>query len=106
LSYSEINLQIAKIILTSFLLYIGSNSFGQEVNKEQINTGSGSFLMHGGLNHEKDSIGVHYYKPQDYQSNFSVIMVIPGGGRNGVGYRDKWIDLAEEYNLLVLSPSY
>ncbi|MFT4757628.1 MAG: pimeloyl-ACP methyl ester carboxylesterase [Vicingaceae bacterium] len=109
LSYLEINkmdLQIVKVILTSFLLFIGGNFFGQEVNREQINPGSGSFSMQGGFNHEKDSIEVHYYKPQDYRSNFSVIIVIPGGGRNGDGYRDKWIDLAEKYNLLVLSPSY
>ena len=96
-----------KIIITSlFLFCIGGHCFGQEINKKQINSGSGSFLMKGGLNHQNDSIEVHYYKPQDYQSDFSVLIVLAGGGRNGDGYRDKWINLAEEYNLLVLSPSY
>jgi hypothetical protein len=94
------------IVSLLLLLCIGGHSFGQEVNKKEINSGSGSFLMKGGFNHEKDSIEVHYYKPQDYQFNFSVIIVLPGAGRNGDGYRDKWIDLAEKHNLLVLSPSY
>lgn len=31
---------------------------------------------------------------------------MPGGGRNGDGYRDKWIKSAEKYNILILSPSY
>lgn len=99
-------IKTVKIIMASLLFFIGSYCFGQEMNNKQINSGSGSFLMKGGFNHEKDSIKVHYYKPQDYQSNFSVIIVLPGAERNGDGYRDKWIDLAEKHNLLVLSPSY
>lgn len=96
-----------KIIIASLLIFhIGSHCFGQETIKKQINSGSGSFLIKGGFNHEKDTIEVHYYKPKDYQSHFRVIIVLPGAGRNGDGYRDKWINLAEEYDLLVLSPSY
>ena len=97
-----------KIILTSLLLFycISSLCFGQEANNKQIISGSGSFLIKGGINHENDSIKVHYYKPKDYKANYSILIVLPGGGRNGDGYRDKWIDLAEEYNLLILSPSY
>lgn len=71
-----------------------------------IKDGTGSFFIHGGLNQEEKIIEVHYYKPEDYKPNFKVIMVIPGGGRNGDTYRDTWIDHAEKYNLLVLSPSY
>ena len=96
-----------KIIFTSLLIFFMVGHFyGQEANKKLINSGSGSFLMKGGLNHENDSIKVHYYKPKDYHPDFSILIVLPGGGRNGDGYRDKWIDLAEEYNLLILSPSY
>jgi len=87
-------------------LFWGGHCFGQEMNNKQINPGSGNFLVSGGFNHNKDSIEVYYYKPQDYQPHFTVIIVLPGGGRNGDTYRDTWIDLAEEYNLLVLSPSY
>lgn len=96
-----------KIIFISLLIcYISGHCFGQEANKKEINTGSGSFLIKGGFNHENDSIKVNYYKPKDYKANYSILIVLPGGGRNGDGYRDKWIDLAEEYDLLILSPSY
>jgi len=75
-------------------------------NEIIIGTGSGSFKIPGGGNHEKDTIKVFYYKPIDYKPHFEVIMVIPGGGRNGDTYRDSWIELSEKYDLLVLSPSY
>lgn len=92
--------------MASLLLFCFDQCFGQEASNKQISSGSGSFFMSGGFKHEKDSIEVHYYKPEDYQPHFSIILVLPGGGRNGDTYRDTWIKLAEEYNLLVLSPSY
>ncbi len=33
-------------------------------------------------------------------------MVIPGAGRNGDSYRDSWVEAAEKYNCLILSPMY
>ena len=107
LSLNEKTKMTIKIISASvFLLFMSCISFGQAANSIQINSGSGSFSIEGGFHHEKDSIEVHYYKPQNYQPNSSVLIVLPGGGRNGDGYRDKWIALAETYNLLILSPSY
>ena len=99
-------MNIKMISASIFFLFMSCTSFGQAPNNIQINSGSGSFSIEGGFNHEKDSIEVHYYKPQNYQPNSSVLIVLPGGGRNGDGYRDKWIALAEAYDVLVLSPSY
>lgn len=96
-----------KTISISLLIYfLSAYCFGQDVKQSIYALGAGSFQMHGGFGHEEDSITVHYYKPVDYSKDFKVLIVLPGGGRNGDGYRDKWIDLAEEYNLLILSPSY
>ncbi|MDD7914667.1 alpha/beta fold hydrolase [Polaribacter ponticola] len=93
-------MKIRFTITVLLLLLLKGISFGQE-KKNKIKSGSGSFTIKGGFNNEKDSIKIFYYKP-----NFSVIIVVPGGGRNGDDYRDNWIDLANKYNLLVLSPSY
>jgi pimeloyl-ACP methyl ester carboxylesterase len=93
-------------IIGLLLIILSSINKSKAQNNITINEGSGSFLIKGGFNHEKDSIEIHYYKPKNYQAHFSVIIVLPGGGRNGDDYRDKWIDLAKKYNLLVLSPSY
>ena len=95
----------SKILLIAFVFFFSFSARGQDV-RQQIDTGSGSFSIEGGFNNENDSTIVHYYKPEKYQPDFSVIIVLPGGGRNGDTYRDTWIDLAEEYGLLVLSPSY
>ncbi len=100
------------VIILSTLMGFESNSYAQEVKKVpsvdeiKIEKGSGSFLISGGYKQEAKIIEVHYYKPGDYQPDYAVILVIPGGGRNGDTYRDTWIELAEKYDLLVLSPSY
>lgn len=71
-----------------------------------IKDGKGSFMISGGENKKNKLIEIHYYKPKDYKPDFKVILVIPGGGRNGDTYRDTWVAHAEKYDLLVLAPSY
>lgn len=75
------------------------------VNVLNIQKGSGKFIIEGGFKKEK-TIAVHYYKPTHFATSSNMIMVIPGAGRNGDDYRDAWIEKAEQYNLLVLSPEY
>lgn len=72
----------------------------------QLNEGSGSFLIAGGVNHENDSIKIYYHKPKDMTSKSKILLVIPGSGRNGDNYRDSWIEASEKYNVLIISPSY
>jgi pimeloyl-ACP methyl ester carboxylesterase len=98
------NTKTISISLLTF--FLSAYCFGQDVKQSSYALGAGSFQIEGGFGHEEDSVTIHYYKPIDYNKNFKVLIVLPGGGRNGDGYRDKWIDLAEEYNLLILSPSY
>lgn len=75
------------------------------INHINIKAGSGQFLVEGGL-HKDKPITVHYYKAKGFGSGSAVIFIVHGAGRNGDDYRDAWIELAEQYNLLVLAPTY
>lgn len=72
----------------------------------QINEGSGSFQIEGGLGHLNDSITIYYHRPINMTSNSKILMVIPGAGRNGDSYRDSWVETSEKHSVLILSPSY
>ena len=75
------------------------------LNDINVKNGSGRFLIEGGYQKEK-TIVIHYYKPQNLKRESTIIIVLPGAGRNGNEYRDAWIEKAEKYNVLVLSPEY
>ena len=75
------------------------------LNDMDIQNGSGEILVEGGFQKER-TIVVHYYRAKNFTSESRVIYVLPGAGRNGDDYRNAWIEKAEEYNLLVLSPEY
>jgi len=75
------------------------------LNEISIQNGRGKFIIAGGSTKEK-IIGIHYYKPKNLKSESSVVIVLPGAGRNGDAYRDAWIEKAEKYNILVLSLEY
>ncbi len=77
-----------------------------KLNEVNIHEGPGSFIIEGGVGNRDKTITVFYYKPKNYQANSNVLMVIPGAGRNGDSYRDAWIEEAEQYNVLILSPMY
>lgn len=75
------------------------------LNEVTIEPGKGAFK----ITDSRDSahhITVHYYSPQRLTEQTSVLMVIPGSGRDGDEYRNAWTDAAEQYNLLVLSPVF
>jgi hypothetical protein len=100
------------LILLAFLSLLSCQNTKKTSSKENkptskinINKGSGKFIIEGGHN-KADSIVIHYYKPSNFSKTSDVVYVIPGGGRNGDDYRDSWIEKAEEYNVLVLSPEY
>ena len=75
------------------------------LNEINIQNGSGKFLIEGNFIKDR-TIVIHYYKPENLTPESPVIIVLPGAGRNGNDYRDAWIEKAEIYNLLVLSPEY
>ncbi len=71
-----------------------------------ITEGSGAFLVAGGPGKENKSIKVYYHRPESFNPDSKILLVIPGAGRNGDSYRDAWIEESEEYGLLILSPMY
>ena len=75
------------------------------LNEVTLINGSGKFLIEGGF-HKERSLVIHYYKPEQLQADSPTVIVLPGAGRNGDDYRDAWIEKAELYNVLVLSPEY
>jgi pimeloyl-ACP methyl ester carboxylesterase len=75
------------------------------LNEIKIKTGSGKFLIDGGLSDGKQIV-IHYYQPSNLNPDSPVIIVLPGAGRNGDDYRDAWIEKAEIYDIMVVSPEY
>jgi len=68
-----------------------------------LHTGSGNFnfVTVKGIN-----ISVFYYQPINFSPESKILLVIPGAGRGAWEYRDNWLEHAEKYNVLILSPSY
>jgi len=78
----------------------------QVVNDIAFKTGSGSFLIEGGIGSEEKVIEVHYHKPENFTADSEILLVIPGAERNGDTYRDSWIEESEKKGILILSPMY
>jgi len=87
------------------IILILFSSYTLATNKN-ITLGSGKFTIDGGEGHTEKRIDVYYHLPISYDENTKVLIVVPGAGRNGWSYRDSWVEAAEKYNVLVLSPSY
>jgi pimeloyl-ACP methyl ester carboxylesterase len=74
--------------------------------QQVLRPGSASFSIAGGPDHPDATITVHYHRPASFDATSPILIVVPGAGRNGDEYRDSWIDVSEEYGVLVLSPAY
>lgn len=77
-----------------------------QINNIDLETGSGNFLIEGGVGRIEKTITVFYHKPEKFSPQSPILMVIPGSSRNGWNYRDAWIEASEKHNLLILSPHY
>lgn len=96
-----------RFIISAFLMVLASYAFSEDKTLlPKLKKGSGSYTFKPGLEDYKASIDIFYYVPKGFGEDTSVIIVVPGAGRNAGDYRDSWIKNAEKYNLLVLSPSY
>ncbi len=76
------------------------------INEINIQTGSGEFLIEGGVGHKEKVIKIYYHKPKTFQPQSRILIVIPGSGRNGDSYRDSWKEESEKYGVLILAPMY
>lgn len=73
---------------------------------EPIAEGEGQFTLETEQNNSVRPVTVHFYRPETYKKDSPILLVIPGGGRNGDTYRDVFIQKADEYGFLVLAPSF
>jgi len=76
------------------------------LNKINLETGAGAFLIEGGQTNKNKPIKVFYHKPKNFSNSSNVLLVIPGAGRNADSYRDTWIGTSEKHGVLILSPQY
>jgi hypothetical protein len=81
-------------------LNVDTESVAPKIN---LHSGSGNFNF---VTVKGITISVFYYKPKQYNSDSKILLVIPGSGRGAWEYRDNWLEIAEKYNTLILSPSY
>lgn len=77
-----------------------------DADKLSLHPGSGNFLLETGLAHPDKPIFVFYHMPAEFSPESSILLVIPGAGRNGWSYRDAWVEASEKHNVLVLAPYY
>ena len=94
------------LTLTFSLLVTTTSVQSQECTGPQFTTGSGHYALEGGPGRQDKCIEIYYHMPQGFSKESPIVLVVPGGGRNGGDYRDAWIDASERYNVLVLSPSF
>ena len=72
----------------------------------QLVNGCGIFKLSGGKDREEKTIQVHYFKPEKFNANSPILIVIPGAGRNSDDYRDSWLDIARRKNIFIASLKY
>ena len=90
--------------LLLLLLILSSSLLKGERDSITINDGSGNFWIT--TSSRAEPIQVYYHKPIGFDSGSSIVLVIPGAGRDGDEYRDAWIESSEKFKVLVLSPVY
>lgn len=96
-----------RYFLVCYLILFTAYAIGDVEKPEfNVNKGSGSYEIQLNSIDPNENIEIHYYMPSGFSEDTSVIIVIPGAGRNANDYRDSWVQSAEKYNLLVLSPLY
>lgn len=76
-----------------------------EASPAMLPVGPGAFTMEAGPGGTRE-VEVYYYRPRRLDEDSPVLIVLPGAGRNAWDYRDHWIDAAECFGVLVLSPHY
>ena len=75
-------------------------------NVVNLEVGSGVFLIGDERNEENRTFKVYYHKPKNFSDTSSILLVIPGAGRDGDEYRDAWVENSEKYNVLILAPKF
>ena len=75
-------------------------------NKIELHEGSGNFYFFLDRLTGGKPIQIFYHKPTTFSSETQFLMVFTGTDRNAWDYRDDWIEISEEFDVLIVSPSY
>ncbi|PWL28500.1 hypothetical protein [uncultured Roseivirga sp.] len=95
------------LLVVTGLVYLYVLPKGPEVTEQtELSTGKGSFVMYAYENRKRKSIRVWTYKPANWKDQDKIVFVMHGGGRNADDYRDAWVELAEDNNLLIIAPEF
>uniref|UniRef100_A0A914QXR4 Phospholipase/carboxylesterase/thioesterase domain-containing protein n=1 Tax=Panagrolaimus davidi TaxID=227884 RepID=A0A914QXR4_9BILA len=70
----------------------------------QLPIGSSSFQVISTVNNKP--IDVATYVPNGVTKSSTIIIVMHGAGDNGVGMRNAWINLANQYKFIILAPYF
>lgn len=76
-----------------------------DASPAKLHMGPGAFTIKSGPGSRRE-VEVFYHRPRNLGEQSPVLIVLPGAGRNAWDYRDHWIDTAERFGVLVLSPHY
>lgn len=88
------------MLILSVLICVGCSSKRAIVLPDTIR------LSYGSGHKNLGRIGLSYYRPRLHSADDPIIVVMHGGGRNSADYRDAWIELADQYCVLVLAPEF
>jgi pimeloyl-ACP methyl ester carboxylesterase len=50
------------------------------------------------------TIEVYTYRPESHGADDPIVMVMHGASRNADDYRDRWVEVADRYRLLIVAP--
>ncbi|QCK15618.1 hypothetical protein [Mangrovivirga cuniculi] len=100
-------ISILSLLAITGYVYLYVLPKGPEISeKNKINSGIDSFVIHAYKESKRKSIRVWTYKPEGWEDQDKIVFVMHGGGRNADDYLDAWTEIAEENNLLVVAPEF
>lgn len=90
------------LLFLILIFHVSWTAAAKVESEEQI----GYFILSSDDGLLGEPVEIHYYMGNAFKPKSRVVIVMPGGGRNGDDYRDAWIDAANKYSLLILAPSF
>lgn len=94
----------ALICLSLFHVVLCANDSAEEVS--EVPAGKGLFTVDIPTSNGTSSLSVFYYKPPSASPETQVVFVLHGLKRNAKTYRDHWITVADQHNLIILAPEF
>lgn len=72
----------------------------------QINEGKGFFEFSDSPQLQGKKMRIYYYRPGGDIKQMPILFVMHGVLRNADDYRDNWVELADKYKILIISPEF